>query len=49
MKLFYWDFLEVTLVGESYNKKLGMGVIAEKVKIRSYLHIGKNPYLQVVS
>jgi hypothetical protein len=50
LKLFYWDFMEVTWVGECYNKKLGMWVIAEYLK--KYVEIsitGKNTYLQVVS
>jgi len=42
-------FIGVTLVVERYNKKLVMWVTAEKMEMCCYPHIGKNPYLQVVS
>jgi hypothetical protein len=35
-------------VGGNSNKKVGLRVIAEKLKICSYLHAGKNSYLQDV-
>jgi len=35
--------------GWCVNKKVGLRVIAEKMKICSYLHVGNNPYLQDVS
>ena len=36
-------------VGGNFNKKVGLRVIAEKMKICSYLRMGDNPYLQDVS
>jgi len=42
-------FVGVTWVGEIYNKKFGMGVIAEKMRICCYLHIRKSPYIHDVS
>jgi hypothetical protein len=32
-----------------FNKNVGVRVIAEKMKICSYCHVGNNPYLQDVS
>jgi hypothetical protein len=36
-------------VGGDCNKNVGLQVIAEKIKICSYLHAGGNPYPQDVS
>ena len=35
--------------GDDFNKNVGVWVIAEKIKIYSYLHVGDNPYPQYVS
>ena len=42
-------FLEEDGGGVNSNKKVGLRVIAEKMKICSYLLVGKNPYSHDVS
>jgi hypothetical protein len=48
-KIILLGFLGVTWVGKNYSKKLGMLVIAERMKMCCYLHMEKNPYVQLVS
>jgi len=45
MEMCYWHFFE----GRDSNNKDGLQVIAEKMKICSYLHVEKCPYPRDVS
>jgi len=44
MKMCCWDFLW----GRDSKQKVVLRVIAEKIKIRTYLHVRNNPYTQDV-
>ena len=48
MKMGCWDFFWEGLGGDS-NQKVVLRVIAEKMKICTYLHVRNNPYWQNVS